>query len=224
MNPNPSLQLVLLPGLGADERLLAPQRTAFPDLLIPPWLPPHGSEGLPEYAARLAGTLPRDKPLIVGGVSLGGMIAYELARHVQSRAVVLIASCCTRKGIRPFFRIAGRLWPAVPPGIFHLLKCGAYPIFHCLSRTPAAQSQMLIAMFRSIDNRLMHWAVSAILRWRPKPLDQIPLHHIHGVRDRVIPARLLSPTVLIHNGGHLINLTHADEVNAFLRKVIQSQM
>jgi hypothetical protein len=51
-------QLVLISGLGADERLLAPQREAFPDAIIPPWLPPRTSDGLPEYAARLAETLP----------------------------------------------------------------------------------------------------------------------------------------------------------------------
>ena len=35
-----SHQLLLLPGLGADRRLFEPQRQAFPQLVVPPWIPP----------------------------------------------------------------------------------------------------------------------------------------------------------------------------------------
>jgi pimeloyl-ACP methyl ester carboxylesterase len=233
--PHHNLQLVLIPGLGADERLLTPQREAFPDLIVPPWLPLKKTDGLPEYAARLAETLPRDKPMIVGGVSLGGMIACELARELSPlscnengtaplvKGVVLIASCPTRSGIRPFFRIAGKLWSIIPPGIFHLAKFLAYPVWSCLNPVPAADQKTLLAMFRKQDNRFMHWAVAAILRWHPKPLEHIPVYHIHGDRDLVLPARFISPTQLIPDGGHLINVTHASEVNAFLKEIILSE-
>jgi pimeloyl-ACP methyl ester carboxylesterase len=232
-----NLQLVLLPGLGADERLLQPQREAFPDLIVPPWLPPRKTEGLPEYAARLAETLPRDRPLIVGGVSLGGMIAYELARGLSQfscnengtvpfwgpvKAVVLIASCCTWSAIRPLYRVGGVLWPAVPSATLSLVKCAANFILGRFSPVTATQRRMLVTMFRSIDNRFMHWAVSAILRWRPQPLEQVPVYHIHGARDRLIPMRRQSPTKIIPDGGHLINLTHAEAVNGFLENIVKT--
>ena len=58
---NTAFQLILLPGLGADRRLLEPQRREFPQLVVPPWIPPRTDESLPDYAARMAETV---KPLL----------------------------------------------------------------------------------------------------------------------------------------------------------------
>jgi hypothetical protein len=52
-----NFQLVLFPGLGADYRLLEPQLAAFPQLIVPPWIPPRKNESLPSYAARMAETI-----------------------------------------------------------------------------------------------------------------------------------------------------------------------
>ena len=109
-------QLILFPGLGADYRLLEPQLAAFPQLIVPPWIPPQKNESLPSYAARMAETLSpsHDSPLIFGGVSFGGMLAYEIARHVKPDAVVLIASCRTRKSLRPWQVRLRHVLPFVP--------------------------------------------------------------------------------------------------------------
>ncbi len=137
---NSAPQLILLPGLGADERLLEPQRRAFPQLIVPPWIPPRTKESLADYAARMAESvthctphaLREEKPLaereerphaereeykprlVLGGVSFGGMLAYEMARHLKPDAVVLIASCRNRRGLRWLYRAGRPLWPLVP--------------------------------------------------------------------------------------------------------------
>ena len=97
---NQSPKLILIPGLGTDERLFERQRSAFPDLWVPPWILVRGNEGLADYAARMAGVIAnkQTEPFVLGGVSLGGMLAYEIARHVKPQAVVLIASCRTPLG------------------------------------------------------------------------------------------------------------------------------
>jgi pimeloyl-ACP methyl ester carboxylesterase len=217
----PTPKLIFFPGLGADHRLFAPQRTAFPDLWVPPWIPPHRGESLASYADRLAETLPRGEPLVLGGVSLGGMIAFEIARIVRPQAVILIASCRNRRGIRPAFRGGKILWPFVPKKIFSLAKLVARPALRIFGQTSPADQKLLIDMFREMDDAFMHWAVSAILRWNPPPLDGVPLFHLHGRRDRVIPARRVEPDAWIPNGGHLINVTHAKEVNEFIQRAIR---
>jgi pimeloyl-ACP methyl ester carboxylesterase len=68
----------------------------------------------------------------------------------------------------------------------------------------------------------MHWTLRAILSWESTPLKGVPVFQIHGRRDPLIPARRVEADVMIPDGGHLINMTHADEVNAFMARLLKS--
>ena len=99
-------RLVLLPGLGTTGELFRPQRRAFPDLEVPPWLDPHRGESLPGYGRRMAAALaPGPSDLVLGGVSFGGMVALEMARHLPTRAVGLIASCVSSQVLTSVARV-----------------------------------------------------------------------------------------------------------------------
>jgi hypothetical protein len=65
-------RLVLLPGLGADADLLEPQRRAFPDLEVLPWLDPRPDESLDEFGRRMAEASTARRGSVIGGVSFGG--------------------------------------------------------------------------------------------------------------------------------------------------------
>ncbi len=139
-----SPKLILLPGLGADSRLFDPQRQAFRDLWSPPWILPRNYERLIDYAERMAEVVALREPFVLGGVSLGGMIAYEIARHVKAHAVILIASCRTRQGIRGFFQTAGHIWPAVPAGAFKVAKFLSLPALRMFGKTDARPAAALL--------------------------------------------------------------------------------
>src|SRR5688572_671154 len=114
--------LVLFAGLGADARMFEGQREAFPDLYVPPWIDPRGRETLPEYAQRIAERTAAEVgdaegQLFVGGVSLGGMVALEAARHLRPRAVFLIASCRSWRPVPPVYLPLAKALRFVPPGM-----------------------------------------------------------------------------------------------------------
>jgi pimeloyl-ACP methyl ester carboxylesterase len=46
----------------------------------------------------------------------------------------------------------------------------------------------------------------------------VPIHQIHGARDRVLPARRTRADVIVPGAGHVLSLAHVDEVNRFLRE------
>jgi len=222
-----SIQLILVPGLGADRRMFAHQAAAFEQLVVPRWIEPRSGETLPEYAARFARSLTArsgatgvpavrpDVPLVLGGVSLGGMIAYEMAAHLDPAALVLIATCRTRWALarwRPLAPLARRL----PRAAFHLAQWLSPVAARWFSRCPVEIGRLGVEMFRDADPRFMNWALGAIFDWRPSPLPKVPILQIHGWHDRVIPVGSVQADVVLRDGGHLINMTHPAEVNAVI--------
>jgi pimeloyl-ACP methyl ester carboxylesterase len=215
-------QLVMVPGMATDHRLLEPQRRGLGEFFVPAWLPARRGEGLPQYARRLAETLPPARRLVLGGVSLGGMLAYEMARQLRPAAVVLVASCRSGRAVRPMFCRLRPVLCRLPVWFFRGgQRCGPVVAPLLFGRRPEIQ-QLLMSMFRNADAELLRWAVGAVLHWQPEPLDGIPVYQIHGENDRLIPAAKAQAREIIPRGGHLINITHADEVNHFIRKVLDT--
>jgi pimeloyl-ACP methyl ester carboxylesterase len=216
-------QLVLLPGLGADARLFEPQRQAFPHLMVPPWISPKKKERLEDYAPRMAETIPQSPgiPLILGGVSFGGMAAYEMSRYLRPKATILISSCHTSRGLHGWIHAGTFVVPWMPVGAWSVAKFFASPAVRIASHFGARDRDLAVTMFKDVDSAFMHWVLSAILRWNPSPLDvDVPIFQLHGRRDLLIPIGRVEPDEVIEDGGHMINVTHAEQVNAYIAKVI----
>ncbi len=209
--------MVFIPGLGADKRLFHPQRKAFPHSMAPDWIAPLEKETLAHYARRWVKRLRLKPGCILVGVSFGGMIAQEMARWVNPGAVVLVGSCRSPASIPFPLRMAGSLptWPRLSKWF-----CGILPEIsgHFLGAKTPDQRDLLIRMFLDTPDAFAKWTVAAIRGWKGCGLDGTRVFHIHGEKDRLIPVRKVQPDSVIRGGGHLINLSHPTEVNAFIRR------
>jgi pimeloyl-ACP methyl ester carboxylesterase len=209
------LPLILLSGMGADHRLFRAQAEAFANVVTPAWLRPERNESLPNYARRLAAEVDPGGPCLVGGCSLGGMIALEMARYLQARACLLISSIRSPdqpplrfRMLRPAVRIAAQPLRALP-WLGRVVRGIAGPAL-------GAAQQQLLEQLADADGRFLQWATWALLTWTPKPLGDVPIVQIHGTGDHLLPYRLTRPDVLIPGGGHALPITHPREVNTFL--------
>ena len=54
------------------------------------------------------------------------------------------------------------------------------------------------------------------------PLFSQPILQVHGTRDPLLPIRVTTPDIRIEGGGHLLPLTHPEEMNAILRDFVNS--
>jgi pimeloyl-ACP methyl ester carboxylesterase len=219
----PHPRLILLPGLGADGTLFDPQRSAFPQLEVPNWLPHEPGESLPAYALRMAATIKPSEHYYLGGASFGGMVACEMVQHLTPppRAVLLIASGRSGDCIAPHLRYFVKFARFLPERSFNAAQ-DLTPLFiQKFGRLTPEQREWFGAMLAAVEAPFIRWGIAAIIDWTGCDLGDMPVHHIHGSDDELIPNARVKADEVIPGGGHLINVTHADQVNAFLAKHVQ---
>jgi pimeloyl-ACP methyl ester carboxylesterase len=211
--------LILLPGVGTDDRLFQAQRSIFPQLTVPRWIEPRRNETLADYGRRLAEQVDPGRECFVGGASLGGMVALEMARHLDTRACFLISSVRSRRELPWKYRWLVPLASALPGVCTDLAGLGARVALACTRRfrRPGGQESPL-EYIASEQGRFLRWAGVAMLRWNP-PADafDFPILHIHGDADTTLQHHLTTPDRLVSGGRHILPLTHPWQVNQFLQ-------
>jgi len=146
-------------------------------------------------------------------------VAMELAARVQAKGVILIGSCRSPASIAPLARQLRVLAQALPVSLFHPRRWSLPFILPKFGRLTAEQRQLFWAMAAATPAPFLKWGVEAILSWKPAGTT-VPVHHIHGGDDRLIPPQLVEADTVVSGGGHLLTLTHSQEVNAFLSNVL----
>lgn len=215
-------KLILLPGLGADGRVFDPQRELPVELVAPGWIEPLPDEPLASYALRLAERLSDevrrggDEPTWLGGVSFGGMVALEAARHIPVRGVFLIASAPSGSQVPRSLHMAEHASRWVPGSVLEWGMRRAPLLGAEFRRLTLAQKRLLREMLLATPLSFLRWGGRAIVEWQGPVELAVPVHQIHGADDRIIPLRNVGPDLTVPGAGHLVNMTHAGEVNRFI--------
>jgi pimeloyl-ACP methyl ester carboxylesterase len=215
------VRLLLLPGVGADRRLFEAQQSSSAELSVIEWIAPIArEESLTGYAKRLAATIDTSPPFAIGGASFGGMVALELARHLRPAAVILIASCRSPLSLPPHYRQLSWLTQFLPAALLTGALARSRFVTSRFGLKTRDERRLFGDMLRATPPSFVQWACRAIFGWPGAADLPMPIHHIHGTNDRIIPLRCVRPTAVVQDAGHLVNVTHASEVNAFIDDAI----
>ena len=212
--------VILLPGMGADRRLFAGLEGEVP-FVVPEWPSHVGCTSIAALAHRIAGSL-STTPSVVGGASFGGMVALELAPIVGAKAVVLMGSCRGPGQVAAGLRLLGLLAPVVPASAYAIRGWNKPLLNAAFGPLGSDHARILHSMAQASSSSFIKWACRAVLRWEPASVT-VPVFHVHGGRDRIIPARRVDATEVIPEAGHLLNLTHSAEVTAFLHRALEAR-
>ncbi len=205
--------------MGADHR-------AFSYITLPkgfhaihiPWIQPYINEQLSTYALRLAIGIKTSEPFILVGLSMGGMMAVEIAKRIPPLCTILISSIPLSAQLPRCYRVAAKLKASIllsPPLSKTLV--GLAKVF--IRRS--SPTHLAADMFQAIDNEFFKWSMTAVLQWDSRQFSQ-PLFHIHGMKDRTLPIRLTHPTNSVPGAGHMLVMTHPTIVNAFIHEVLSN--
>jgi pimeloyl-ACP methyl ester carboxylesterase len=214
--------LFLFPGLGADGRVFARQQSLPYEIISPPWIEPEEDETLSEYTRRMAAGIDWPRRFVLGGVSFGGMVALEMARHLHPAGLVLIASrTVSRSRAVPLF-VANALIQARPDRPVESVEDIPRRLREVYADFPDDEKLLFADMLAKEPVERMRRFARMVAPWRGVERIPCPRVVIHGADDKVIPPDLTEPDVLITGAGHLVNWTHADQVNQAIRSFVET--
>ena len=211
------LRLYLLPGTGADERLFHALDLSDYDTVNVRLPVGKRGEDLPEYAARIAAEqIDTTAPFAIVGVSLGGMVATELAEQLAPEFVVIVASAKTRRELPPGYRLARHLplYRVVGGRTMRWFTKRFQPVMEPMV---PEQRDLFIEMIYGKDPRFLQRAVGMMVRW---DRDEAPagITHVHGTDDRTLPYRHVSPDLVVRDEGHMLTYARPEVVEWVLAR------
>ena len=77
----------------------------------------------PDYAVRLSGAIDKSNPFVLVGLSLGGIMAVEIAKGFRPALTIIICFAPLSSQLPFYYRLAGKvnlLW-VIPPTFFKVI-------------------------------------------------------------------------------------------------------
>jgi pimeloyl-ACP methyl ester carboxylesterase len=212
------MTLYLLPGVGCDGRLFDRLDLEGIDAVKLTW--PRFQKGgtLKAIAEEVSERVAKDQPHIIAGVSMGGMVAQELAAITHPQKVILISSWTGPHEWNLFTRMNSKL------GLHNLIQDWSVravrPVKAFIDPREKSIDRLLLDMAIEQGASQLRRGTAAIMRWKGSPW-QGPLVRIHGDKDIVTPLRFPVDHV-VKGGQHVMVLTQAEEVGRALRAAISA--
>jgi pimeloyl-ACP methyl ester carboxylesterase len=206
-------------GLGVDERAFIRIRLpeAF-EMKFVRWIEPEPNESFDAYCLRLAGQIDTSRPVILAGLSFGGMTSVNLSRLIRVKKIILLSSIPLSHELPRIYRLMGffglhRFIPASWVKKMSWFSCWLFGM-----HSPE-EKKLLNAILADIPEPFLYWATATALNWKNETRPPA-LFHIHGNKDHILYSSKTQPDQVVEGAGHFMVYTHADDVNRFLATVL----
>lgn len=208
-----------MPGLAASTTIF--ERIALSEDLfgmhLLEWEIPFDSESLTDYAKRITQNIKHQNPVLIG-VSFGGILVQEMAKHIATRKVIIISSVKSNAEFPRRMKIAKttKAYKLIPMRL--ILNVESLAKFSFGEKVN--KRLKLYEKFLSVrDIRYLDWAVEQVILWDRTKIDESVIH-IHGDQDEVFPIKYIANCKVVKGGTHIMILNKYKWLNENLPKII----
>ena len=195
----------LLPGMGADSSMYELLRNELKfEINFVDWPKYKGEKTYAETAKRVIEENGITDGDIVGGSSLGGMVALEIALQRQLKAVVLIGSAINSAEIQRVLSLLSSIASLTPISLIQLLV--------------GKHNSIIAKMFAEANKDFIRAMCMYLPSWKGHQVTSVCLFRLHGQEDHIISCPK-EGCETIPDAGHLVAITHTKECGVFLNKV-----
>jgi pimeloyl-ACP methyl ester carboxylesterase len=201
--------IYIFSGLGADERVFHKINFSNYNAIHIKWITPLHKETIEAYALRLTQQISTNNPILVG-LSFGGMVAVEVAKHITTEKIILISSTKNKTEIPFYYKLAGKI--KLHKIIRAKFLVRANKITNKIFSVRSSEDKKIISsMMAASDVAFLNWAIDKIVHLKNEVVHN-NLTHIHGSADRILPIRFVHADIVIKGGTHLMIMNKATEV------------
>jgi pimeloyl-ACP methyl ester carboxylesterase len=213
------IPVYFMPGLAASTAIF--ERIALPldkfEMIPLEWEIPLDNESLTAYAQRITKKIEHENPVLIG-VSFGGILVQEMAKHIDTRKVIIISS------VKSNLEFPRRIKIAKTTKAYKLIPMRLISNIESLARfsfgEKVNQRLKLYEKFLSVrDIRYLNWAVEQVVLWDRTAVDESVIH-IHGDLDDVFPIKYIKDCVVVKGGTHIMILNKYKWLNENLPQII----
>lgn len=215
------LHVYFMPGMAANPSI-------FENIKLPEdkfkihwleWLLPEKNEAIEHYARRMCEYI-KEGPVVLIGVSFGGIVVQEMIKFIKVERLIIISSVKCRKEMPRRFRFAKpvnylKILPtslAKHVDVFEKLAVGQF----------AKLRAQLYRKYLSVsDKYYLDWSIEKMVLWdRIEPLEGIV--HIHGDQDIVFPYKYIGSCITVPGGTHIMVVMRYKWFNENLEEIIHT--
>lgn len=213
--------LYIFSGLSADHRVFQKMDFSNHKVTFIEWIAPKTNEQISDYALRLTSQITSEKPILIG-LSFGGMIAVEVAKHIVVEKVILIASAKEKSEIPLYYRVLGKLKidTFIPA---KLLSTPNAVLNWAFGVKTKSNKRLLAKIIRETNPQFLKWAIRKIITWNPT-ISINNVVHIHGTNDKILPIRNIENPIKILGGGHFMTMNQPDKLSKWVLEAIENRI
>jgi pimeloyl-ACP methyl ester carboxylesterase len=208
-----------MPGLAASTTIF--ERIALPEdvfeMHLLEWEIPFDGESLPDYAKRITQNIKHQNPVLIG-VSFGGILVQEMAKHITARKVIIISSVKSNAEFPRRMKIAKttKAYKLIPMRlILNVENLAKFSFGEKINKRLKLYEKFLSVR----DIRYLDWAVEQVILWDRTKIDENVIH-IHGDQDEVFPIKYIANCKVVKGGTHIMILNKFKWLNENLPKII----
>ncbi len=183
------------------------------------WQLPRPKETISDYAKRMTEFITHSDVVLIG-VSFGGVLVQEMAKHIPLKKLIIISSVKSKSELPRRMKLSRKLklYKILPTRLIEDVDKLAKYAFGETVKDRVALYQKYLSMN---DRHYMSWAVKEMVCWDQETPSK-DIIHIHGDADRVFPIRYINNCIIVPGGSHIMVITKYKWFNKNLPQLIEN--
>ncbi len=207
-----------MPGMAANPKIFEYLNLPSPfELYFLEWISPERDEPISDYAKRMCALVHHHHPILLG-VSFGGVIVQEMAKHISVRQVVIISSIKSNQELALPMKMAQKTNAHKLLPTQWIKNIDALTLF-AFGKGIKKRLSLYQKYLSERDPEYLNWAIDALVHWNQSETTE-EIIHIHGEKDSVFPIKNLQQPFIKIEGGHAAIITQAGWLNEQLPKLL----